>query len=425
MEKMFSDLQKLIGINSVCERTDSTEYPFGENVRKALDASLEICEGYGFRVKNNQNMIGYAEVGQGEGLIGILVHLDIVPAGDGWNSDPFTVERRDGKLFGRGIIDDKGPAVAVIHALKELQEEGAAFKNRVRIIFGQAEESGDWDDMEFYKEHEEQITFGFTPDADFPAIYGEKGIAHLRFLFPKNETCFDMIKGGTAVNMVPDGCVAKGMKHGEKFSLKITGKSAHGSTPENGENAISKMMMELDDVENCKLVEFFRQFIKMEYNGESLGGYFADEESGPITYNIGMIESNEENIEILVDVRYPITCKIDEILGAIEQNLEAKGFGGFKPELLADTPYVHMDKNGEVIQTLVGAYREHTGDNSEPTLIGGGTYARAMDHIVAFGPMLPGRELTEHQANEYIYESDFLLAKEIYKTAIRKLAIKE
>ena len=118
-----------------------------------------------------------------------------------------------------------------------------------------------------------------------------------------------------------------------------------------------------------------------------------------------------------------MTCRIDEILCAVNSHLAEAGFADLQAELLSDTPYVYMDKNGPVIQKLLEAYRMHTGDLSEPTLIGGGTYARAMDGIVAFGPMLPGRELTEHQANEYIYRKDLELAKQIYKTAIRKLAV--
>lgn len=427
MNKMISDLRKLVAIDSVCRKSDSAEYPFGEGVRRAVDTALKICEEYGFYTKDNHHKTAYAEVGEGDSLMGILVHLDVVPAGDGWNHDPFDLLVTEDKIFGRGVTDDKGPAVAVIHAIKELMDEGVTFHKRIRIIFGMAEETGDWDDMEYYKKEEEPIDFGFTPDADFPAIYGEKGLAHLRFSFPKADTCFEEISGGTAVNMVPDTCQASGrLQNGETFTKIVQGKAAHGSTPEDGENAISKLMTEISkegSAADCRLVEFFRRFIKMEYDGRSLGGYFEDVESGPITYNIGIIETVGDFIEVLVDVRYPVTCRIEEILCAINKNLSENGFADVQAELLSDTPYVFMDKNGPVIRKLLEAYREHTGDMSEPTLIGGGTYARAMDNIVAFGPMLPGRELTEHQANEYIFAEDLKLAKEIYKTAIRKLAV--
>lgn len=423
MEKMIEDLRSLININSVCEKDFSSAYPFGEGVHMALKKALEICKNYGFETENCENMIGYAEVGSGETLMGILVHLDVVPAGDGWDSDPFSLEVRDGKIYGRGVTDDKGPAIAVIHAMKELLEEGVTFNKRVRIIFGQAEETGEWEDMEYYKKNEEAVDFGFTPDADFPAIYGEKGIAHLKIAFKKSDTCFDTISGGTAINMVPDSCTATYSVNGETKTLSVRGKAAHGSTPEDGENAISKLMSELsNDASDCRLIEFFRKFIKLEYNGESLGGHVSDEASGSASYNIGKIETVGDDIVLSIDLRYPVTFNLKDIVNAIDNHLAVNGFSDIKVEVITDKPHVYMDKNDTVIQTLLSAYRDQTGDMSEPTVIGGGTYARAMNGIVAFGPMLPGRELTEHQANEYIYMSDLILAKEIYKTAIKRLA---
>lgn len=422
MEKMIDDLRSIININSVCEKDLSSAYPFGEGVHIALNKALEICKSYGFETKNCENMIGYAEVGSGETLMGILVHLDVVPAGDGWDTDPFSLEIKDGKVYGRGVTDDKGPAIAVIHAIKELLNEGVTFNKRVRIIFGQAEETGAWEDMEYYKKNEEAVDFGFTPDADFPAIYGEKGIAHLKIAFKKSDTCFNNVSGGTAINMVPDSCTASYSVHGETKTLSVTGKAAHGSTPDDGENAISKLMNELSGVvTDCKLIEFFHEFIKLEYNGESLGGQVSDEASGPASYNIGKIETVGDDIVLYIDLRYPVTFNLEDIVNAINSHLSENGFSDVKVEVITNKPHVYMDKNGAVIQTLLSAYRDETGDMSEPTVIGGGTYARAMNGIVAFGPMLPGRELTEHQANEYIYLSDLILAKEIYKTAIKRL----
>ncbi len=147
------------------------------------------------------------------------------------------------------------------------------------------------------------------------------------------------------------------------------------------------------------------------------------EESGPITYNIGLIETAGDRITVSVDVRYPVTCHIEEIISAVNHHLAAEGFEDIQAELLSDTPYVYMDENGPVIRKLMEAYREHTGDSSEPALIGGGTYARAMDGIVAFGPMFPGQRARQStRPTNILTEKDLDLAKEIYKTAIRKLA---
>lgn len=424
MDKMISDLQRLVEIESVSMRTEDREYPFGKGVRAALDTALEICGTYGFRTKNCDNMTGFAEVGEGEELMGILVHLDVVPAGDGWRYEPFSLTIEDGKVIGRGVTDDKGPAMAVIHAIKELQEEGYTFHKRIRIIFGMAEETGNWSDMEYYKQTEDKVDFGFTPDADFPAIYAEMGIAHVRFTFDRGHTCFEVLEGGNAVNMVPDVCKASyRSEKGDALSLVETGKSAHGSTPQDGENAISKLMTRFQAREDCQLSRFFRDCIKMEYHGESLGGYAADQESGVITYNFGVIHTEGDEICLTADVRYPVTYQIEEILDRIEAHLAERQYGDVKMELVYNQPYVFLDADGPVITKLLEAYREHTGDMGPATVIGGGTYARAMDNIVAFGPMLPGRELTEHQANEYMLVEDLKLAKNIYKTAIKKLAV--
>ena len=202
-------------------------------------------------------MTGYAEIGQGEDLIGILVHLDVVPAGEGWISPPFELREKEGRLYGRGVTDDKGPAVAVIHALKELIEESVDFNKRVRLIFGLAEETGDWEDMEYYKATEEPVSFGFTPDADFPAIYAEMGIANVRFSFDKSKTCFEKISGGNAVNMVPDKCEATFRDRGGTLhNYSQPGKSAHGSTPWDGQNAISMIMGHFKDREDCLFSSF-------------------------------------------------------------------------------------------------------------------------------------------------------------------------
>lgn len=422
MEKMLEDLKTLVAIDSVCRKTDSSEAPFGKGAKNAMVTVLDICRKYGMTVKNCDNMVGYAETGSGDEIMGILAHLDVVPPGAGWNTDPFSLHVAGDRIYGRGVTDDKGPAIAVIHGIKELIEEGCNFNKRVRIIFGMAEETGDWDDIEYYKKTEEPVTFGFTPDADFPAIYAEKGIANIVFEFRKDETCFRSIKGGNAANMVPDFCSAEYVEDGNLREIKATGKSAHGSTPWDGDNAIASLMEKLSERKDCQLISFFRDCIGKEYDGRKLGGYAEDKESGEITFNFGLIESDDDIITLTADVRYPITKNIGEILNGIRAHIDSLGYESVDIELKADIAPVFMDANGPVITKLLEAYREHTGDLQPPAVIGGGTYARAMDGIVAFGPMLPGRELTEHQPNENILVEDLVLAKNIYKTAIRKLA---
>ena len=188
---MIDALRKLIAIPSITDATAEEGKPFGKNVNDALVYMLNFCQDLGFRTKNCGNYLGFAEIGQGEELMGILCHLDVVPTGEGWQHDPFGGEVVDGRIYGRGAMDDKGPAMAAVYAMKDILDSGRKLNKRVRIIFGCQEETGDWVDMEYYKEHEEIPSFGFTPDADFPAIYGEKGILMVRLSMEASKSGFE------------------------------------------------------------------------------------------------------------------------------------------------------------------------------------------------------------------------------------------
>ena len=194
MKDLINDLETLVRIPSVCDKTGPSFAPHGIACREALEQALTICRRYNFRTCNIDNIVGYAEIGAGKELIGILVHLDVVPAGEGWTYNPFALSFSQGRLYGRGVVDDKGPAVAAIHAMRGLLQDGAPLYKRIRIIFGTAEETSDWNDIRRYLEKEGSVSYGFTPDADFPAIYLEKGMAVFTFTFPKAETDFQTIR---------------------------------------------------------------------------------------------------------------------------------------------------------------------------------------------------------------------------------------
>ena len=417
---MIKELQGLIQIPSVTAAQTDAEKPFGDVVPKALEYVLKLCDSYGFRTKNCEGFVGWAEIGQGEELMGILCHLDVVPAGTGWTYPPFAGEVHDGKLYGRGAVDDKGPAMAAIFAMKEILDSGMKLNKRIRIIFGQTEEDGDWIDMEYYKEHEEIPSFGFTPDADFPAIYGEKGLAQFILSMDAEKSGFIAAEGGEAPNMVPDRASCQVMCGGEKKSFTAEGKSAHASLLWEGENALTKLMEEVEaSGADCPFARFYMEKIGRSLYGEQIGLDLADEASGKLTFNAGKLALSADKLELSVDIRYPVTCTYEEVKRRLA---EAVAPYGLEVNLLAEMKPVYMDKDGPVIKKLIAAYREVTGDDSQPTVIGGGTYARAMDNIVAFGPVFPGRECTEHQSDEYILIEDLEKAKEIYKLAIIKLA---
>ncbi|MFI3172273.1 MAG: Sapep family Mn(2+)-dependent dipeptidase [Eubacteriales bacterium] len=417
---IIEHLRKLVSIKSVSGEA-SGEYPFGEGPYEALEYVLDLCKSYGFKTKQCGNACGYAEIGQGEEIFGVLVHLDVVPAGEGWTTNPYDVTVVDGKLFGRGVIDDKGPAVAVIHAMKELLDNKVLLNKRIRIIFGTSEETGDEEDLRLYKEYEELPTMGFTPDADFPVVYLEKGIAEIELSMKLEDSGLVNADGGMAVNMVPDACTLSYMKNGKEYTVEATGKSAHGSMPWLGENAIGNavfMICSEDDKEVIPFAKFYSTCIGMHTDGVGLGCDFTDEQSGGTTVNPGLIEIRDHQVVVTLDIRCAVSCTPELLMTSVKNIVEPYGV---KAELTDWCESVYMDKDGEFVQTLMSVYREVTEEETEPLIMGGGTYARSMEHIVAFGPTFPGRECTEHQPNEYIYLKDLLKGKEIYYEAMKRI----
>ncbi len=421
--EFYKDLSGLISIESVTRIDPSPEYPYGTGPAKALQYMLDLCESYGFRVKNCDNRIGWAEIGEGDEMVGILAHLDVVPAGKGWDYEPYALTIDGDKAYGRGVSDDKGPAMCCVAAMKDILDSGVPLKRRIRIIFGLTEESGEWDDMEWYRENEEKPAFGFTPDADYPALYGEKGILTLNLHMPADKCGLVSISGGDAANVVPSYAEAVYTgADGEQVTVTATGKQAHGSMPYDGVNAIAALMEKLAAIPeiNSPLVDFFEEYIGWDYYGGKMGIALKDDKSGELTLNAGVVKIVDGDVILTINIRYPVTFTPDDVTGPIE---EAASPYGITVERKEFNPPIYMDKNGPIITALVDVYREFTGDyENEAMVIGGGTYARAMDNIVAFGPMLPGREMTEHMSNEYALLEDIDLNRKIYRASLEKLA---
>lgn len=419
-EQLLTAVLDLVSIDSVALVDVSESAPYGAGPKCALDYVMDLCRDLGIRTFNDNNKIAWAEIGEGEEIVGVLGHLDIVPMGEGWEHAP-TGEVCGDRLYGRGVIDDKGPTLAALFAMKELQDAGVPLNRRVRLIFGQCEEVGDWEDMAYYREHYQLPVFGFTPDASFPAIYGEKGILHFDLTVPLSGGDIVSIEGGDAANMVSEWCrCIYRTAGGEEKMLAVSGRSAHASTPEKGENAISKLMAELEKLGvKSALVDFYQKHIGFDLNGKKMGCGLQDEQSGLLTMNVGKLRMDGECVTMTLDIRNPVTFGKNDVE---QPMIAACAPYGITCECTGSQNPVYMDRNGKVVQTLVKVYEDITGDESEPIVIGGGTYARAMPGIVAFGPMRPDREGTEHQANEYILLEDLFAAKEIYRRAIEELA---
>lgn len=412
---MLNALKELIAIPSITGSPPLPGMPFGQGVHDALEKALEICAGLGFRTEKCGEYLGYAEIGQGAEMMAILAHLDVVPPGGGWSRDPFGGEISEGKIYGRGVMDDKGPAISAIFAMKDILDSGKPLDRRVRLIFGCQEEGGSWPDMAYYKAHEELPVFGFTPDSCFPAVYAEKGILQVSVSMAAKDSGFAEIAGGDAVNMVA-GWARAVLKDGT--ALTEQGRPAHGSLPQEGENAITRLM-EKAASRNCPFAEFYMEKIGRCLDGSSFGIGFHDQESGSLTMNAGTVYIDDDRVTLNLDIRYPVTCTADQIMDNLRKAAAPYGLTVIRGKHM---PPVYMDSGGPVITRLMDAYREVTGDTAPPSVRGGGTYARAMDNIIAFGARFPGTENTEHQPDECVPIADLEKAREIYRRAIEKLA---
>lgn len=435
-EEMIQEIQKVIQIRSVEDRPKEG-MPFGEGVDRCLRYTLDLAKRLGFRVKYGQGYYGYAEMGEGEEIIGILGHLDVVPEGDlsRWVHPPYGGIIEDGKIYGRGAVDDKGPTIAALYGMKVIQNLNIPLKKRVRILFGVHEE-GLWVDMDRYKKEEELPTCGFTPDGDYPMIAAEKGLLQFR-LFCKNESSVQLW-GGSAYNMVPDQCqcivradlekaeVLKtlGFSEGQRQKkLTAKGKSAHSSRADEGENAICKMCEMLYQAGvQTEAVRFVAEMVGEDCYAEKIFGICEDEHSGKLTFNIGRIEANQNGQTIEVDIRFPVSKKKDDLVAAIQKAAERYHL------MYHEVDYVkplYVSEKHPLIRTLRKIYEEETGLDGTPISSGGATYARVFENFVAFGPRFPEREQMAHQADEYIRIDDLMKTVKIYARAIQELASSE
>lgn len=452
-DELISAVQSCIQIKSVEDpQSAGPEAPFGQGIRECLEWTLALGERLGFTVKNFDGYAGHIEMGSGE-LLGILGHLDVVPEGDGWSVPPYSGQIIDGKIYGRGALDDKGPSLAALFAMKAIKDSGIPLNKKVRLILGTDEESG-WADMDYYKQKEEIPGIGFAPDAEFPLIHAEKGILHLELKkdLPEFPHLFHL-QGGERANVVPDQCwiTLKGLNHetvasqlrsfsfpegvsstiatsspGSETELKllIQGISAHGSLPEKGKNAVVSALKFLRSLplspDELTLLDWLLENPGTGFYGEGFGVTLRDEPSGKLTLNLGIMELADQVLRLVIDIRYPVTFKKEDVLTPIEQKARQ---GGFTLTILSDQPAHYVPKDSPLVQALLKAYTDVTGKEGYAFAIGGGTYAKVLPQGVAFGPVLPGEPEVIHCPDEYITIDNLLLATKVYAEAILNLAL--
>lgn len=432
--ELIESLQELIRIRSVGEEADA--HPFGDGPHACLMACLALGERLGFRTASVDDMAGYVEYGSGEEMVAVLGHLDVVPEGDGWNYPPYGAVIDNGRLYGRGAVDDKGPTVAALYALRAIADSGVALSRRIRVIFGLNEEKGSLCIKHYVNKGEELPVMGFTPDGEYPIINGEKGIVTATFvrrLSADGAKRIAAFSAGIAANVVPEFATAELTfapegKLPEKVSatgtrVEARGVNAHGSTPELGENAIGRLLLALDGLglsgDHGEAVHFLAEHIGMETRGKSLGIALSDDISGDLTLNFGVAKLEGDTLSVTINIRYPVTRKLEEFYPALVAKMAE---GGFTETSLAHKQALYMPPESELIRCLSKVYEEQTGEPARLISMGGGTYAKAMPNTVAFGPIFPGDEAVEHKPNEYIELSKLMKNAKIIAAAMYEMA---
>lgn len=413
-DEMLGLLSELVAIPSV--QGEALEgKPFGEEPARALAFMLEKCREYGFAVENVDNYAGSADFGAPEPELAILSHLDVVPAGSGWSSDPFTLTADGDKLIGRGAIDDKGPAVAALFALRAVRELGIPLKKGVRLIFGTNEENGSAD-LAYYRGKRELPPMVFTPDGEYPVINAEKGMLRVYFSAPFNNGA--IYDEGGVINAVPQLCSYDvRLEENGDVSLnygKMKGVSAHASTPEKGDNAITKFLT-FNNYGVPMLKKLAELFPHGEFNGKSCGLGFSDPISGDMTCVLSVLYTKEGRLHGGIDIRFPLDRKKAEISDIICGKLREVGFDidsceGVEPHC--------TDENSTFVQALLKTYERVTGEKGRCIAIGGGTYVHEIEGGVAFGAEFPGKDYHMHSPDEFITVGELLKNAELMAEAI-------
>ncbi len=442
-EPLLETLRKWVRINSV-KGEPAQGAPFGTVLRGMLDVALSDMKELGFEVRDIDGYAGDAQMGQGEEVLGILAHLDIVPAGDGWKTDPFGGEIVNGRIYGRGTNDDKGPAVAALYAMRAVKLAGIKLNKRVRLILGCDEESG-MEDMKYYAAHADMPRFGFSPDAAYPVINTEKGLYQLKIEGPaaKEGLAVLHIEAGQRPNVIPGQASAivrgdaEAVKQVEAFSkiagypvaaeclpeggVKITaqGVAGHAAMPESAKNAIGRLLKTLEYLGVQGPLLALAKHVGLQYDGASLNIAVEDKLSGPLTLNLGILRAGAEKVEATFDIRYPVMAAPGAILKAISDALAPSGI---TVSVLGHKEPHHVPESSFLVKALLDAYHEVTGLPAQAIAIGGGTYARCLEEGVAFGALFPDEEELAHQAGEYMAVDSLMASVKIFARAIARLA---
>lgn len=438
-DEILKDLKTLLEFKSVASWDEN-------QCNEVLEFMLEKAESFGLVTKNIQNKAGHVQLGDNGKLCGVLTHLDVVPDGKNWTVEPFTLTEKDGRLYGRGIADDKGAALVSLYCLKALKDKGIEGKNTLRCIFGTDEEVG-MTDMKTYFENEPVPDYSFTPDSDYGICYAEKGILQVEISMNRNDgRVLNAIKAGNVINAVPDEAKAllsctedeadellkksKQIDGDFKFTETIDGividsfgKASHAMEPDKGFNAATALVKLLSetfsDEDLGSLCSFIKYEIGTETNGVSLGIQMRDFVSGDLTCNLGKIRLNDNSSYLTLDIRYPVTMSCDKIMSQIKKAAELKGL---EAKMISHAAPLYLPKESTTIQLLTNAYKEVMGEEPDLYSTGGGTYARKLGgNGVAFGPAFKSDTVNMHNADESMDKENFFKHCEICLEAMYRM----
>lgn len=439
--QMIADIITLVNIKSVKSEKEG-KYTFGEGVGKALEKVLSMAENAGFETVNDNYYYGLVRlIGKETDKLGMFVHLDVVPEGNGWEYEPYQATVKEGYIIGRGTGDNKGPAIAALYAMRYLKERNRILNKTIELYLGCAEEKG-MEDIAYYVEHNTPPQFSFTPDVTFPVSYAEKGILEFKAeTIIEKDACLVSLNGGLVSNMVASEALAilenptnetkeflksckdiSVIEQKNEIHVKALGVGKHAGFPEGSKNAIAILSNALANVKQLgvktrKALDFIAQTL-VDYYGVSICIPYEDKVTGKLTHTCGIIRKDDEKLEVDFNIRYPMETPRAEMKKRIEKQFENAEFCITQ---LHDNPPVCVPPDGKIVQTLTDICNENLETDLKPYSMGGGTYARKLPNAVGYGAGrsdIPVKWGNGHEPDECIKIENLENAVKIYIKAL-------
>ena len=429
---------------------------FGRMVEK-------MAQDFGLQYRNVDNRIFEVTLpGKGTEEFGILTHADVVPVVpaewvvDGQQLDPFKVTRVGDKLYGRGTIDDKGSIATVLYAMKAVKQSQLPLQRSIRLMIETTEETGG-DAMKYYRDKTKLPDYNIVLDSKYPAVVAEKGTGAIKASFadvktdPQQpaitamagaasanaiaQTATATIEAGNAAALAAvaqklqaakDGFVASNQQFGKfsvdlvssanKIDIKVTGSSAHGSRPEEGVNPVPRLALLLQSAlmpaqgqplvqqnQYSEAVRYINGVFGMDYFGKGLNVAYADDFMGPLTISPNLIKPGNGQLEVTANARMPRGKSPEQLKAEVEKGI-ANWSAATKVPVKIDYSqgnWMARDPKGAWLSTLLNIFGDTTGLDAKPVPTAGSTTAKLMPNAINFGPAMPGKKYTAHNALEY------------------------